>query len=506
MSIFLKNLLSSSGNTFFKCLWAFSSRLLGSLILFAFMACSVQVPEPEIVAETEEYDYDEYEEEVQHPDVAFPDDEEETEEDDLKKHVDMAEEEADEDEPPPVVERVPRDPSVDTTWEEVLAEHEPAERPPRAPAREPRRASPQLNAEVFYSTSGRSGSERDLTLENKAIELIQRTPRGSTIRIAIYNFTRNRVADAIIDAHRRGVDIRVIAGQDASAVRYLQSNLPKDRVILCQGGGCLGSKINHNKFMVISPWRRGIEYIVMQSSANFTAVQLTQENDMVVIYDDEELHEAYFSYWKDMARDIQNVHYYREEYGSTGVRAHFFPRNAADQRTGYLDPNCEALDDLAEWLGYRVVTDRTGVTLLQGPPARFKPEEASVRVAMSIWTSHRSAVAHRLVALKQIGVDVRVLSDPDSTFSGYWELFDQGGVPAGKLDTIHSKTMLMEYPASDGGRHYLVYTGSPNFSLSALRRNDEAMLKINDQGVYDIYMRNWNRMLHHRRTERNRHR
>ncbi|HSF97364.1 MAG TPA: phospholipase D-like domain-containing protein, partial [Ornithinibacter sp.] len=47
-------------------------------------------------------------------------------------------------------------------------------------------------------------------IERKVIETIKHTPRGSTIRIAVYSFDRMPVAKALIAAHRRGVKVQMI--------------------------------------------------------------------------------------------------------------------------------------------------------------------------------------------------------------------------------------------------------------------------------------------------------
>ena len=47
----------------------------------------------------------------------------------------------------------------------------------------------------------------DLSLESHAVDLINATPAGEQITFALRDFNRQRVADALIAAHNRGVRV-----------------------------------------------------------------------------------------------------------------------------------------------------------------------------------------------------------------------------------------------------------------------------------------------------------
>jgi phosphatidylserine/phosphatidylglycerophosphate/cardiolipin synthase-like enzyme len=55
---------------------------------------------------------------------------------------------------------------------------------------------------------------------------------------------------------------------------------------------------------------------------------------------------------------------------------------------------------------------------------------------------------------------------------------------------VHSKNMMID-GMYDGSHQRLVWTGSHNWSGPALRNNDEALLKIKDQALYDTFVQNF---------------
>ena len=66
---------------------------------------------------------------------------------------------------------------------------------------------------------------------------------------------------------------------------------------------------------------------------------------------------------------------------------------------------------------------------------------------------------------------------------------------------VHSTYLLVDAPYYDGTSRKLVWTGSHNYSYSALRRNDEVLLKIRDRGIYQAFLQNW-RLMRNRITSR----
>ncbi|HCB06642.1 MAG TPA: hypothetical protein DEQ43_20775, partial [Nocardioides bacterium] len=51
---------------------------------------------------------------------------------------------------------------------------------------------------------------RHFTIERRVIDTIRHTPKGATIRIAVYSFDRMPVAEALIAAYHRGVKVQML--------------------------------------------------------------------------------------------------------------------------------------------------------------------------------------------------------------------------------------------------------------------------------------------------------
>ena len=68
-------------------------------------------------------------------------------------------------------------------------------------------------------------------IERRIIDTIRHTPKGETIRIAVYSFDREGVADALIAAHKRGVKIQMLLNdhQDTHAMKRVRAVLGTNR-------------------------------------------------------------------------------------------------------------------------------------------------------------------------------------------------------------------------------------------------------------------------------------
>ena len=202
--------------------------------------------------------------------------------------------------------------------------------------------------EVLFTAPGAAGTEEDFTFEQQLKTMLAQAPAGSTVRAAIYTWTRETMSEAFIEAWQRGVDVKLVVGSDFPAVDLLMAAMP-DRVFICRdaqgaANGCQGGRINHNKFVLFSTLNDGSTHITVQSSANFTEVQLPNANNLVIVRRDAALHAAYLQYWQDLADRPLNPNYFRTSAGDAGTRVWFFPRAGANGSTGEKDPIVEQLD------------------------------------------------------------------------------------------------------------------------------------------------------------------
>lgn len=320
--------------------------------------------------------------------------------------------------------------------------------------------------------------------------LVHQAPAGSRIRIAHFVVSGDAGLDfatELIAAHRRGVDVQMVLDgwQDTTpAAEALRAELGTDEsadswLHVCSRvspegntSSCIGTKGQHNKFYLFSR-TGGARDVVVQSSANLTDLNSrTYWNNATTFVGNHRLYEAYDAYFEDLAAERATDDYYRTT--TTGmrggtVRSYFFPRAEGDH----------VLEILAK------VGCRGGTT---------------IHIGMSEWDTHRIAIAQRTVALSGQGCEVRIVhgvmdADVRATLSAdpgieLRELNDANALPG----RIHSKYFLINGDFDGDHDARWVFTGSPNWNVTSLRRNDEAMIQTNLRPVYDAYEANFAHM------------
>ena len=344
--------------------------------------------------------------------------------------------------------------------------------------------APQKQAFFTHRVAG-----GDLTIEDELVRLTEAAVPGSRLRVAIYRFQRLRVVDALVAASRRGVDVRIVIDErnqvedppDSGqwrwndAITALLDQLGEDRVVICgggdvpqNGGACMGVTINHNKFLLASELCDGSRDVVAQSSANFTNSQLILHNNMVVIRGDQPLFEAYEAYWDDLATDQQDLSYYREADGDSGTRVYLFPRGPR-----FVNPETDTIYTMLD----------QDVDCAAG---------AHIRFAESIWTQPRVYIVELLRRLADEGCQVEIIynnaSTRESVAAALHQAFSGEQLRRGKH--IHHKYILIE-GSYQGSHRRLVWTGSHNLTHGALRENDETLLRIDDEAIYQAFLADW---------------
>jgi phosphatidylserine/phosphatidylglycerophosphate/cardiolipin synthase-like enzyme len=351
--------------------------------------------------------------------------------------------------------------------------------PPAPDAGSTPRPTPPI-FEVLFSRRPASGAS-DTTIESRLIQLIDAAVPGSRIRVAIFTFTRRGPADALIRAQARGVDVRIVLDGGAgdgrgSEVGHLRTGLGTARVRLCDAPGtsCVGSGIMHHKTFLFSELGDGSRNVVVQASHNLSTNQLTMHNNAVIVRGDAALFAAYERTWNDLWADDEIANYYRTDDGDTATRVYFFPRVSGDTMVSVLD---------------NVRCDRT----------------SRIRVAMAFFTNARIDVARALAARARDGCSVRVVAGDEEipVGSNIASTIRAGGGRLTRYPTterpegvegwgLHSKYILIDAPyAGSSGHRRLVFTGSHNWTGPALHQNDETLLRIENDAVFDAFMTDW---------------
>ncbi|GAA3805945.1 phospholipase D-like domain-containing protein [Streptomyces phyllanthi] len=356
-------------------------------------------------------------------------------------------------------------------------------------------------------------SDEQLAIRTRLIELTGAALPGSTIKVAVYHVWEASVVNALIAAKDRGVNVQVLLDESSVSDRpantsysTLAAALGTDRTKgsyittcpvdkSCLGDPQFGQSIMHNKFWLFSAVE-GATNVVVQTTTNSTPSAHTRFfNDALLLPNNPTMYDAYADYFDTMvAQDWKSWEYRTVSNGL--YKAYFFPRGGTNK---YTDTVYSVLNNVQ-----CTYQDTAGVT-----------RKTWVRV--SIFKITRMAIADKLVALKKAGCNVTILyAESDSAKSqggakGTWEkLHTTGGPtvrcynddrdplnPGQKLTTpyiIHSKYIAID-GMYDGVPNKVSFTGSGNYTGPALRENDEAIVKVDDDAVHEMYRAHYNKVI-----------
>ena len=265
--------------------------------------------------------------------------------------------------------------------------------------------APPASAEIGYRTLFQDpGPSRtaDLSLDNRAIALIDATPAHEQLRFTFRDFNSRAIADALIAAHLREVDVRgVIDGgeRDQPTVIDLVRVIGADRVVVCGAPGvydsCISSadppSLMHNKFVTFSRLADGRGPVVLQTSKNFLAPsQLTYYNDMVEIDGDVPLYEAYNAYFADLQAQVRSDD-------------HFIVAPETGPNTIFTSPRFQATRDVND-----TIVDRMDeIDCAEGGSAAGR---GLIRVANMAFRSERAVIMRKLGELHREGCEIDVIA------------------------------------------------------------------------------------------------
>ncbi|MDF3148631.1 MULTISPECIES: phospholipase D-like domain-containing protein [unclassified Streptomyces] len=377
---------------------------------------------------------------------------------------------------------------------------------------------PVVNGPVFNNPLGTAAQRK--AIFTQLVRLIDATPAGAQIRGSMHEFVDQEVANALIAAHGRGVDVRLIlddstyVGPDGAefanpAYRSLRavlgtSTAARSWVVVCDDRfedadgvddvqrGCLAvappqPAYNHNKFFLFSrigPFDDGTSYsrVVFQTSSNLSDWYKVESFNDAVTFTDSTVYNAYASYHEQLrqgrtlARGNNNA-YFSTPTGST-YRGYFFPRGDASYNNPATDTVVNVLNEVS--CAY------TGADGLR--------HQTDIRIVMHSFFGSRRQVADKLAQLRGRGcwIDV-VYADSDSAITSRLNAagIQHRGcrIPNGPGIDVrpHNKQILLDGDYN-GDITPRVYTGSANLTGSSLRSADEAIVRISSASHHARYL------------------
>ncbi len=267
-----------------------------------------------------------------------------------------------------------------------------------------------------------------------------------TVEVAIYNMNLWSIRDALIDAHNRGVIVRVVTDSDNLEGEEFQDLIRAGIPVL--GDRHEGSM--HNKFVIIDRAE------VWTGSMNFTLSGAYEDNNNLISILSDEIALNYLVEFDEMFID--------DLFGNESPRNTPHPMEIIEETLveTYFSPE----DDVQARI----------IELIQGA-------ETSIRFLAYSFTADDLGEAIRRMAFN--GVSIIGVMESEQVLS------NQGT----EFDAFRQAELDIRLDGNDGQMHHkviiiddkIVITGSYNFSRNAAERNDENVLIIHSARTATLY-------------------
>jgi phosphatidylserine/phosphatidylglycerophosphate/cardiolipin synthase-like enzyme len=293
-------------------------------------------------------------------------------------------------------------------------------------------------------------------MEGALLDLID----GATSRIdaAVYGLNRQRIVDALIAAHQRGVAVRVVGDDQAAVGAYSDhyGQLAASGVTVITDTST--SKIQHNKFLVFDG------QVTWTGSTNLTDTGLTLNANSSMVITDTTLASSYTAEFEEMwggrfdgDKTINTIQHL--EYAGLLVESYFPPTDL---------PAFEVWLELAK-------------------------AEETIHFAMFYWTD--ALLSERVVERLAAGVQVYGVWDQlgAANASSQDEMLCAAGARIGIEDLpgkVHHKFAVLDVEGDDP----VVILGSYNWTAGGAYDNDENTLIVHDRALARAYLAEWQRL------------
>jgi phosphatidylserine/phosphatidylglycerophosphate/cardiolipin synthase-like enzyme len=324
------------------------------------------------------------------------------------------------------------------------------------------------------------------------LQAVDHAPKGSTIRFAVYSFDRRSFANALVRAHRRGVNVQMVlndnwTSQPTKRLRKVLGHNPKKKsfVVICVRS-CRGGYGNQHMKIYLFTKSGKATHVIMTGSANLTTFgAVNQWNDLYTILRAPKMFKLYTGIFFQLKRDKRVKHPFVS--ATTGrYQSSFYPHPHTTRKN---DPLMRRLE--------KIRCHAVGHTGKRG--------HSKIRIEVYGWQNSRGKyLAHKVASMRRRGCNIKVI------------LSDGGGVVASRLKKAHIPVRSADYDYNKNGSlekfthekmmtlsgtyggkgAHTVWTGSENWSNLA-SHNDEVTLRIDKTRAYTQYLRSFNYVWRH---------
>ncbi|MCS6802343.1 MAG: phospholipase D-like domain-containing protein [Chloroflexota bacterium] len=312
--------------------------------------------------------------------------------------------------------------------------------------------------EVWFTVPGSPDrpAERRNSIDERLVAFIDGAQRR--LDVAVYDFDLANVAEALVRAKQRGVEVRFVTDADTvgSDNRAIQTAIARVR----QGGIPIVTDnrgaIMHHKFVVRD------SDAVWTGSYNFTANDTFRHNNNVLVIFSPKVAENY-----------------EAEFEKMFARRQFGPSKPA----GVPNP--------------RVVIDGSAIETLFAPQDKVaervvaRVREARTRIVFLAFQFTSDSIGDAMIARARNGVKVAGVVERTGSETQFAEFrkLQAAGIEVyqdGNPYIMHHKVIVID--------DRIVMLGSYNFSENADRNNDENLLIIEDRGLAQRYLEEFDRV------------
>jgi hypothetical protein len=339
---------------------------------------------------------------------------------------------------------------------------------------------------AHFANPTKAKEGRDLTILKEFERLVLSAPKGSTIRVGIFNLTVPFVAKALIKAQTNGAKVEIVADGGLAtstndAAKLLRDGITDDHYCKGAGDGCVprsNTGIMHSKWMTLTaatdPTGHARANVSWFGSANLTfATGAESFNNTITVYDDKRLHDGFVTYFDTLRRQD---HFDGDDFYDASKRRGYY-----DGATATVFASPEQDTDLV----YARLND-------------FKPTDGCrIRVAQAMFHDGRARLASLLASHKRNGCKVWVVVGQDdkgapAIDAKSLQTLRDARIPVHTRDHLHSKTVVVR-ASYDGAMKSIVYTGSHNWTASANDTNDEIFVRMDDSdALYRTFLGHFN--------------